>query len=142
MTPAFVKRHPDGNRREKFQMFDCFCAFSFPLLSRSLILSGKQGVVRVFQGKLWKQSGQVADNRHTVFASTVYHVLTDNHSKPVAMIVPSGAFHLDMFAHHIKAQCFHGGDVVNQRFVRGRGVQSVWPVALVQHAHQKAGFVV
>ncbi len=93
-------------------------------------------------GKPGEKGGQVADNRHMVAASPIYHVLAYDHAQAVAMIVPSCTFYLDVLAQHLKAQGLHGGDVIDQGFIRGRGVEAVRPVALVQDAHKEKGLVV
>ena len=121
-----------------------FQAFLFPLNAGGLIFSGEGGVVGILQvgGKPGKQGGQVADHGHVVSAAAVYHVLAHDHAKAVAVIVPSGALHLDMLAQHVKAQLLHGSDVVNQGLVRRSRIEAVRPVALIQHAHEEVRLVV
>ena len=39
-----------------------------------------------------------------------------------------------MFPYHIETKLLHGTDVINQRLVGGRGIKTVRPIALIQHA--------
>ncbi len=94
------------------------------------------GILNMFgQGR--EHGGQVADHRHVILAAAVDHILTDNHTQPVTVIIPAGTFHLDVLAQHIKAQFFHGTDVIEQGFVGRGSVQSVRPVTLIQNTHQE-----
>ena len=47
-----------------------------------------------------------------------------------------------MLAEHIEAQILHGLDIVDERFVRGGGVHTVRPIALIQQTVLEVGLVV
>ena len=62
------------------------------------------------------------------------HILPDDHTQPVAMVVPAEGFHLDMLTQNVEAQLLAAEDIENQRLVAGCGHQAVGPVALIQQA--------
>ena len=99
------------------------------------------GILQV-GGKTGEERWQVADHRHMVGAAAVNHVLAYDHAKAVAVVIPPGAFYFDMLAQHIKAHLFHDSDVINKSLIRGSSVEPIRPVALIQHAHQKIGFMI
>ena len=125
-------------------MADGFHTFFFPLFSCPLVLPGEESVVGVFQvgSKGRKEGGKVTDDGHVVAASPIDHVLTDDHSQPVAMIIPSFIFRFDVFTQHIVAQGFHDSNVINQSFIGRGSVKAVRPVPLIQCAHQETGVMV
>ncbi|MNP86143.1 hypothetical protein D3C76_1862050 [compost metagenome] len=54
--------------------------------------------------------------------AAVNHVLPDNQSEPVAMIVPPGGFDFNMLPHHVEAEPLHGFDIISQCLVTRSGI--------------------
>ncbi len=81
--------------------------------------------------EFWKECRQPGHER-SIVGATVYHVLPDDHSKAVAMIIPSCSLNFYMLTDHVEAEIFHGLDIIDQRFIRWRSVKSVRPVSLIQ----------
>ena len=77
-----------------------------------------------------------------VGSSAVHHVLPDNHSETVAMVVPAHRLDLDVLAQHIKACFFCQINVIDKCLVAGGGHQPVRPVALIQQSVKKIRCVV
>ena len=91
--------------------------------------------------EFWKECRQPGHER-SIVGATVYHVLPDDHSKTVAMIIPSCSLDFYMLTDHVEAEIFHGLDIIDQRFIRWRSVKSVRPVSLIQDSIQKKWFMV
>ena len=82
------------------------------------------------------------DDDRVILSAAVWHVLPDEHTAAVTVIVPAQGFDLDMLAKHVEAHGFGGGDVVYHRLVRRRGVQPVGPVALIEQAVMEVRLVI
>ncbi len=125
-------------------MIDGLHAFLFPFGPELRIIHSQQLIAGVLEGsgKSGGQGGEIADDRGAVAASAVYHILADNHAQTVAVVIPSGAFHLNMLAQHVKAKIFHDSNVIKKRILGRGGVKAVRPVALIQHPHEKVRLVV
>ena len=65
------------------------------------------------------------------------HVLPHQHAQPVALVIKTVLFHLDVQTEQVEAQVAHGLDVRDVRLVGGRGEQAVGPVALVEYAFEQ-----
>lgn len=79
-------------------------------------------------------------NRHEpVIPASIWQILPDQHTEPVAVVVKAERLHLDMLAQHIKTQRFHGHNVPNECFVGGRRVKSVGPITLIQDPTVEVG---
>ena len=69
--------------------------------------------------------------------AAAYHVLPHKHAKAVAVIVPPQRLNFYVLSQHIKAKALHSANILNHSLVRGRGIKSVGPVPLVEHAAVK-----
>ena len=74
------------------------------------------------------------DRQKVILPAAVRHVLPDQHAQPVAVIVPPHRLHLDVLAQHVEAEIFHRPDVPDERLVARRGIESIRPIALIEHA--------
>ena len=63
--------------------------------------------------EFWKERRQPGHER-SIVGATVYHVLPDDHSKAVAMIIPSCSLDFYMLTDHVEAEIFHGLDIIDQ----------------------------
>ena len=62
------------------------------------------------------------------------HILPNQHTFLIAMIVPAGRLYLHVLADHVEAPRFRLHDIIQQRLVRGSRVKPVGPPALIQRA--------
>jgi hypothetical protein len=70
------------------------------------------------------------------------HVLPDEQTQAIGPHVPAIRFHFDVLARHVEAEPLRDVDVVSQRRIGRRGVQPVWPPALVERPNLKQRLVV
>ena len=94
------------------------------------VAPGKEGVCRVVQ--MYARHERRGDDDRVIAPSAVRHILPDEHTEPVAMVVPAQRLDLDMLAQHIEAHRLGGADIVDKRLIRRCGIESVRPVALIK----------
>ena len=70
------------------------------------------------------------------------HVLPDEEAQLVAVVIPAGRLDLHVLADHVEAELLGHFEVVLQRLVGRRGVESVGPEALIERAILKQRLVV
>ncbi len=58
------------------------------------------------------------------------------------MVIPAIRLHLDVLADHIKSHCFCLFDVESESLIGGRGIQAIWPPALIQRSILKQKLIV
>ena len=61
----------------------------------------------------------------------VDHVLPDEHSQSVAMIIPAHRFYFAVFSYHVKALCLGSLDIVDHRLIAHGGQEAFGIIALV-----------
>ena len=66
--------------------------------------------------EFWKECRQPGHER-SIVGATVYHVLPDDHSKAVAMIIPSLRLYFQMFPYHIKSAFLHLLQIKDHSFI-------------------------
>lgn len=49
------------------------------------------------------------------------------------MVIPAQRFNFDVLAQHIESHFLHGSDIAYHRRIRRRSIQSIRPIALIQH---------
>lgn len=69
-------------------------------------------------------------------------VLPYEHTEFVTVVVPAVGFDFDVFADGVEAHVFDDVDIVGEGAVSRGGVDTVWPVALVEDAEVKEVLVV
>ena len=74
------------------------------------------------------------DGQQIVLSAAGGHILPDQHPQPVAVVIPAHRLNFDVLAQHIEAQLLHARNIIDQRLVRRRGIQSVRPITLIEHA--------
>ena len=77
-----------------------------------------------------------------VFSAAGDHVLPDEHSEPVAMVVPAKRLHLYVLSQGVEPHFLHSGYVVDEIDVSGRSVVAALEIALVQKTVVEIGFSV
>src|SRR5262249_2211842 len=63
------------------------------------------------------------------------HVLPDEDAELVTPVVPTLWLDFDVFADHVEPELLGQLNVVLQRLIGRRGVQAVWPKALIERAN-------
>ena len=121
LSPALVKRTPDGNGGEEFQVINHIGQLFFPFVTGIFILSCKKMVSLIRDVACQRRAyrGQIVDKRHPVLTAAVNHILADDHAKAVTVVIPPCRFYLQVLTHHIEAQLFHGCDIIKQCFIGG-----------------------
>ncbi|MNW10205.1 hypothetical protein D3C71_2073720 [compost metagenome] len=69
--------------------------------------------------------------------SAIDHILPDNHAEPIAMIIPSCRFNLDMLPYHVEAKLLGDFDIVGESLISRCGVQTVRPISLIKNTMLK-----
>ena len=94
-------------------------------------------VVQLFQAH--RGQGGVAEEG---VMPVVDHVLHDQHTQAVAVVVELLGLHLDVLAEGVEAQGLHGQDVLRVALRGGGGIEAVAPVALIQQSVEEVGLAV
>ena len=86
--------------------------------------------------------GQVGDVPLVHLPAAVHHILPDDEAQLIAVVVPPLRLDLGVLAQQVEAQLLDLLQLVHHRRVRGRGIQPLRPVALVQQAVEEDGLSV
>ena len=65
-------------------------------------------------------------------AAAVYHILPDEDAQTVAIVVVEHGLDFGVLAEHVEAELFHGGELVKKRLCRGRGINALLPISLIE----------
>ena len=122
LTPALVERHPHGHGRAVVKQGDHLLQFFIVFPPALRILPRETAVILLSIRKVLSRDERQADRGGFIRSAPVRHVLPDEHTKPVAMIIPAQRFNLDMLAQHVEAHFLHGLNVMHHRFIRRRGI--------------------
>ena len=74
--------------------------------------------------------------------SAADHILPDNHSESVAVVIPAVRLNLDVLPEHIEAEALHCFNIVNHCLVARCGKTAVAPIALVKKSFLEIRLVV
>ncbi|MNN21480.1 hypothetical protein D3C81_1348010 [compost metagenome] len=66
-------------------------------------------------------------------SSSIDHVLPDNHTQTIAMIIPSCRLNLDMLPNHVEAKLFSDFNIIDESFIGRCGIQAVRPISLIKN---------
>ena len=132
LPPALVERHPQDNARAVLQLRDQFLQLAGIAVAPLRVRAGKKPVMAVLEMNAGDE--RCGDGQQIVLSAAGGHILPDQHAQPVAVIIPAHRLNFDVLAQHIEAQPLHERNIIDQRLVRRRGIQSVRPVALIEHA--------
>ena len=132
LPPAFIEQHPGADTRAAVELRDQFGQLGIVARPRNGVGAGKFFVVVVLVMDAGDERG--GDGQQAVVPAAVDHVLPDQHTEPVAVIVPAHGLDFDVLAQHVKAHVLHELKIKDHCLVRRRGVKPVRPVALIEHA--------
>ena len=146
LSPALVKGHPAAHAgvaaQRLYRIFQ-FPAVFFPAAFAAPAQQPPQRrLVRQAAHKRLQNIGQVGNEPQVILAAAVDHILPDHKSQPVAVVVPALRLDLCVLAQQVVAQRLYLAQLPFHRRIRGRGVQSLRPVALIQQAVEQDGLVV
>ena len=96
------------------------------------VAAAEEPVGRIPQVNVRHQGG--GDDQGVIASAAAGHILPDQHTVAVAMVVPAQGLHLDVFAQHVEAHGLGGADVIDHGLVRRGGIKPVGPIALIQQA--------
>ena len=91
---------------------------------------------------LFEADGGEGGIKHEAIAAAVDHVLKNDHSVLVAVVVKERMLDLDMLSKHIESELFHLQNVVFKTLGGGGGIDSVAEVALVEKSVEEIGLAV
>ena len=98
--------------------------------------------VRQTAHKRLQNIGQVGDEPQVIPAAAVDHILPYHKTQLVAVVVPALRLKLCVLAQQVVAQRLYLAQLPLHRRIRGRGVQPLRPVALIQQAVEQNGLIV
>ena len=140
LPPTLVKGYPHGYAGAIIESLYHFVELGFVSGAALHVVAGKELVVSVAEVDACDEGS--GDDDGVIFAAAVYHVLPDQHSQPVAVIVPAQRLDLYMLTQHIKAHILCRLNVKNHRLVARCGVHTVRPVALIEQTVVEVGLAV
>ena len=129
LTPGFIKRHPHYNRR----MRDAQIHNLFPFL----IVVSDRFVASVFIG-----SAIIYMRLPTVSVIAARHILPNQDTFLITMIIPTCRFHLYVLTNHIETPVLGLFDIIQQCFVCWSCIQTIGPPTLVKRTILEIIFVV
>ena len=146
LSPALVEGHPAAHAgvaaQRLYRIFQLPAVF-FPAAFAAPAQQSPQGrFVRQTAHKRLQNIGQVGDEPQVILAAAVDHILPDHKSQLVAVVVPALRLYLCVLAQQVVAQRLYLAQLPLHRRIRGRGVQSLRPVALIQQAVEQNGLIV
>ena len=121
LSPALVERCPYHDRRAVVMLFNDF----LPLILESLLHGS--GVFAGIGAPFTCDPGLIA-------ATQSGHVLPNEDSKAVAVVVPACRLHFHVLANHVKAPVLGLLHIIDQCLVSGSGIETVGPIALVKES--------
>ena len=132
LAPALVERYPHGDARVVVERGDHVAQLVQKRLARRHVRAAEEGIPAVVEVPARHERG--GDDERVVAFAAAGHILPDEHTQPVAVIVPAVALDLDVLAQHVEAHVLGQLDVIDERVVARRGVEPVRPVALIEQA--------
>ena len=146
LPPPFVEGHPAGNAGVAPQRLHRVGQLVGVLLPAGRFCTTQQAVgslpVREAAQQRLQHIGQVGDEPQIIGAAAVDDVLPDDQAQTVAVVIPALRLDLGVLAQQVEAQRFHLAELPLHGCVRGRGIQALRPVALIQQAVEQDGLVV
>ena len=146
LSPALVKWHPAAHAgvaaQRLYRIFQLPAVFFPACLAAPAQQPPQRRLVRQATHKRLQNIGQVGDEPQVILAAAVDHILPDHKSQPVAVVVPALRLDLCVLAQQVVAQRLYLAQLPFHRRIRGRGVQSLRPVALIQQAVEQDRLVV
>ena len=140
LSPRLVERNPDNYALETLEslddLFPLLVIIVFPFLRYVTVSTANETVVRPLVGLALDNVGITGARREPLAGNITYarHILPNQHSFNVSVVVPSCRLYLDVLAYHIVAP-FSGLDDVEAESLIGRsGIESVRPPALVKRS--------
>ena len=146
LSPALVKGHPAAHAgvaaQRLYRIFQLPAVFFPAAFAAPAQQSPQRRLVRQAAHKRLQNIGQVGDKPQVILTAAVDHILPDHKSQLVAVVVPALRLDLCVLAQQVVAQRLYLAQLPFHRRIRGRGVQSLRPVALIQQAVEQDGLVV
>ena len=146
LSPALVKGHPAAHAGMAAQRLHRICQFPAVFFPAAFAAPAQQPpqrrLVRQAAHKRLQNIGQVGDEPQVILTASVDHILPDHKSQLVAVVVPALRLYLCVLAQQVIPQRLYLAQLPFHRRIRGRGVQSLRPVALIQQAVEQDRLVV
>ena len=133
LTPALVENAPHGDAWAVVQVADGTFHIKNKFFTPGGIAPPEKAVFVVAE-LCYADGGKRGFEHKVAHDAAADHVLPDEHTEPVTVVVPAQRLHFYVLTQHVEAKALHGGDVVNHRIVGGGSVESVGPITLVEHA--------
>ena len=146
LSPALVKGHPAAHAgvaaQRLHRIFQLPAVFGAAAFAAPAQQPPQRRLVRQAAHKRLQNIGQVGDEPQVILAAAVDHILPDYKPQPVAVVVPALRLYLCVLAQQVVAQRLYLAQLPFHRRIRGRGVQSLRPVALIQQTVEQDRLVV
>ena len=140
LAPGLVERHPNHYALEALEGLDYFTpllvVIVLPFLRDNAVGSAEETVHRPLVGLAGNNIGIPGSFREPFGGNVTNarHILPNQHSFHVSVVVPSCGLNLDVLAYHIVAP-FSGLDDVEAESLIGRsGIESVRPPSLIERS--------
>ena len=140
LAPAFVEGDPHGYTWAVIQLRDHLAQLLRELRAPALVPSAESAVFVVLHVPARQQRGR--DDCRIIAPAAVRHVLPDQHTEFVAVVVPAQGLDLHVLPEHVEAHGLRRLYVEAEGLIARRGIQSVRPPALVQQAVVEIGLAV
>ena len=140
LSPRLVERNPDNYALETLEslddLFPLLVVIVLPFLRDNAVGSAEETVHRPLVGLAGNNIGIPGSFREPFGGNVTNarHILPNQHSFHVSVVVPSCGLNLDVLAYHIVAP-FSGLDDVEAESLIGRsGIESVRPPSLIERS--------
>ena len=146
LSPPLIEGHPAahaGVAAQRLHRIFQLPAVFFPAAFAAPAQQLPQGCfVRQAAHKRLQNIGQVGNEPQVILTAAVDHILPDHKPQLVAVVVPALRLDLCVFAQQVVTQRLYLAQLPLHRRIRGRGVQPLRPVALIQQAVEQDGLIV
>ena len=124
LSPSFIKNNPCNNGWMIIKQSNRLLHLFFKLSLPGRILTSHQMNPGIFCPDMHSLHGcrHIRYIPALIIPSSVHHILPDQHTDTVAVIIPSLRFYLNMLTDHIEPQVLHLLDIIDHRFITRRCV--------------------